>query len=468
MWQYRNPTRAATILEDRGCLGQQEAVRAARSVRSSLASLKGTQHVRGSVERGVKHLLKRATMKPRVKPSGRSFPSPKQRYEWIQQARDLLKPLYARGPASRKLSEVDYGRKDPRLGHLFGPEYATAAKNPIEKCGDCFRWALWEAVNNGGLLVHGWVVHPIFGNELMAHAWVERDGWVYDWQHCEQGMGMCPMSHEDFAEVYQPRGEKSYRGSPRLIGKAYNEGHYGPWHSPPWSDPHWRPNPRGGKGRPGHGWLKKARQPLHYLRTEIGNVSRTLDQIANLIDELQSNLGSLRKSKYHQLIGKLRGLTEDSDVIPLLESLEMELRQVGANTSLRPAKRQLINLTHTYNINEQRRLEKYEKMRDWAMSYPWIDVYDNALGLRGEVHFVSDDRRLAGFTIPKNQKDNFTAYIDSEPNYTWRLSRKPLWLLADQPALVIVEALSLQSEEERKARLQRRKTKRALRKRRRP
>ena len=42
--------------------------------------------------------------------------------------------------------------------------------------GDCFRWALWDAVNNGGTLVHGWTNHPETGT--YAHAWVERAGKV--------------------------------------------------------------------------------------------------------------------------------------------------------------------------------------------------------------------------------------------------------------------------------------------------
>lgn len=113
----------------------------------------------------------------------------------------------------------------------------------IEKCGDCFGWALWDAAKNGGTLVHGWVIHPIFGTELMAHAWVERDGEVYDWQHCEKGMGACPTTIEEFYEEYQPQHTASYPGNPRLAGKLFREGHYGPWHPEPWADPDWRPNP---------------------------------------------------------------------------------------------------------------------------------------------------------------------------------------------------------------------------------
>ena len=112
----------------------------------------------------------------------------------------------------------------------------------MEKQGNCYQWALWNAVNNGGELVHGWILHPIFGTELTAHAWVERDGEIYDWQHCEQEMGDCPISIEEFYQEYQPQGIARYPGTPRLVGRAHRAGHYGPWHPEPWVDPDWRPN----------------------------------------------------------------------------------------------------------------------------------------------------------------------------------------------------------------------------------
>ena len=117
----------------------------------------------------------------------------------------------------------------------------------MEKHGDCYRWALWDAVNNGGELVHGWIVHPIFGTELTAHAWVERDGQVYDWQRCEQGMGDCPISVEEFYQEYQPQGVAHYPGTPKLVGRVHREGNWGPWHPEPWTDPDWRPDKKGGR-----------------------------------------------------------------------------------------------------------------------------------------------------------------------------------------------------------------------------
>jgi hypothetical protein len=105
--------------------------------------------------------------------------------------------------------------------------------------GDCFRWALWDAVNNGGTLVHGWSHHPDTGT--YAHAWVERDGMVYDWQRCDQNLGPCPQPLDEFDAEFLPEHEERYPGNGRLIGRAAKEGSYGPWHSDPWSDPTWTP-----------------------------------------------------------------------------------------------------------------------------------------------------------------------------------------------------------------------------------
>jgi len=110
----------------------------------------------------------------------------------------------------------------------------------MQKQGDCFRWALWDAIHNGGNLVHGWIIHPFFGTELMAHAWVERDGFVYDWQSCEYSQED-PLPLTEFYELRKPVGLAVYPGSPKLLGRAHREGHYGPWHQAPWSDPNWKP-----------------------------------------------------------------------------------------------------------------------------------------------------------------------------------------------------------------------------------
>lgn len=231
---------------------------------------------------------------------------------------------------------------------------------------------------------------------------------------------------------------------------------------------HFRRNPRRGPGQPGHSWLKSARKPLHYLRTEISNTSRTLDQIKELLDDIQQNIGGLRKSEFNHLIGDLLLVLEQSDVVPMLTDLEAELRRISASTGLRPVKRQLIDIASKYSTREQRRLRDIDKSRDRAMSYPWVDIYSLALGLGGEVHFVSDDRRLAGFVVPKNNKNEFLDFINNDSNYEWKEAKHQRWLLKDQPALIIVECLVLRSEAHRKAQIQKRKDKRTIRRRKPP
>lgn len=106
--------------------------------------------------------------------------------------------------------------------------------------GDCFRWALWDAVKNGGVLVHAWLQHPITGT--YAHAWVERGNLVFDWQSCHLGQNLCPQLKEDFYADNLPDAIARYPSDEiKLVAKATQEGHYGPWHPEPWSDPDWRP-----------------------------------------------------------------------------------------------------------------------------------------------------------------------------------------------------------------------------------
>jgi len=146
----RNPTRAENILEGRGCLGRAEAEQVAKSIKGSLASLRGTRQISGSVERGVLRLLKDATLAPKITKSGRSFPSPEQRYSRVKLAQKMIAPLYIRGPGSRKIIHrpIEEEGKDPRLGHLFGEEYRSVAAryryNPYDEyCESCDYLVEW-------------------------------------------------------------------------------------------------------------------------------------------------------------------------------------------------------------------------------------------------------------------------------------------------------------------------------------
>ena len=122
-------------------------------------------------------------------------------------------------------------------------------------------------------------------------------------------------------------------------------------------------------------------------------------------------------------------------------------------------------MTHNYNVKELLRLRDYEKIRYRAMDHPWINIYDAALGLGGEVDFVSQDLRVAGFTIPKDNLSEFTSLIDEDDSFTHEISEKHHWLLPENPALVIVRSKLLHSEERRQAKIEERKNRRRIRRR---
>ena len=119
-----NPTKAENILARavRPCMTREEAIGAAQSIERSLESIERRSSIRGSHKKGILQLLWWA----------RTAKTPKDRIRWISQAQDMLKPLKARGPGSRKLPR----EKDPRLGRLMG-----AAANPPLRHGAKVTWS---------------------------------------------------------------------------------------------------------------------------------------------------------------------------------------------------------------------------------------------------------------------------------------------------------------------------------------
>lgn len=84
--------------------------------------------------------------------------------------------------------------------------------------GSCFPWAYANA--HGGKLKHGMVTHPWSG-KAYEHAWVERDGRVYDWQtSVGLGPGQTGWSREDFYAKYKPIKIKTYEAA-RLASKSW-------------------------------------------------------------------------------------------------------------------------------------------------------------------------------------------------------------------------------------------------------
>jgi len=103
--------------------------------------------------------------------------------------------------------------------------------------GQCYSWALRQIRNDTSghtVLVHGTVTEP-FHRPLhkYPHAWVERDGKVFDWQTIEAGHGGNFMGvgfpREVFYELFKPTKMKRYNHNAALVA-ALRSGHHGPWH----------------------------------------------------------------------------------------------------------------------------------------------------------------------------------------------------------------------------------------------
>ena len=105
----------------------------------------------------------------------------------------------------------------------------ASALAPRVVCGECFGYA-YELVTKkgGGVLKHGTVTHP-WDKTAFPHAWVEKDGKVYDWQTAEvRRTGPGPLPVADFYKWWKPQDVKIYTAD-EARGQAARAGHYGPW-----------------------------------------------------------------------------------------------------------------------------------------------------------------------------------------------------------------------------------------------
>jgi hypothetical protein len=82
------------------------------------------------------------------------------------------------------------------------------------------------AKREGGTLKHGMVTHPWDKNDFW-HAWVEKDGKIYDWQTAEVRKTE-PASVSDFYAWWKPRDVTSYTAA-EAQKHAHKSKHYGPW-----------------------------------------------------------------------------------------------------------------------------------------------------------------------------------------------------------------------------------------------
>lgn len=93
-------------------------------------------------------------------------------------------------------------------------------------CGECYSYA-YARVREGGMLVHATVRDPWSGKRY-GHAWVEDDGYVYDWQ-TSVGLGTGkPRTYAAFYDLYQPEQLRFFDTTAAAVN-ALRHRHYGPW-----------------------------------------------------------------------------------------------------------------------------------------------------------------------------------------------------------------------------------------------
>lgn len=111
-----------------------------------------------------------------------------------------------------------------RVEHFnVAPEIQCRLHHVKVRHGDCYKLALLGCLHGGDdwTLVHGETVGPR-GMGRMGHAWLERDGWVYDpvldrvwpWQIYAKFVGAVLMCRYSYAETFR---------------YAEETGHCGPW-----------------------------------------------------------------------------------------------------------------------------------------------------------------------------------------------------------------------------------------------
>lgn len=102
---------------------------------------------------------------------------------------------------------------NPRLRIRMGRCYELAGIAAIDQ-------PLWS-------LVHG-EVDTIDGGRI-GHAWLEREGWVYDTSHG------CSFTRQDYLDRYHAVEFARWQGGKEAAQMMRARGHYGPWVGP-WAD----------------------------------------------------------------------------------------------------------------------------------------------------------------------------------------------------------------------------------------
>ncbi len=107
-------------------------------------------------------------------------------------------------------------------------------KLPAVPRGDCFRYVWNYALKHlGAIFIHGTVIEPCaMDPNRHVHAWVEDNGFVYDWQTMEAGEGGKftgkGWPKGIYYETFKPEDITRYTMHEILRNTGYHN-HFGPW-----------------------------------------------------------------------------------------------------------------------------------------------------------------------------------------------------------------------------------------------
>ena len=115
-------------------------------------------------------------------------------------------------------------------------DYKLWLENKTIPCGECFSFAnnfAREMLDDGIIpedeikVVHGMVEEPMaLEPKRYAHAWIEVQGKVRDWQMRMSGKHFLPI--KDFYKLYKPTDIKKYTVEESMVNMLKYK-HHGPW-----------------------------------------------------------------------------------------------------------------------------------------------------------------------------------------------------------------------------------------------
>ena len=125
-------------------------------------------------------------------------------------------------------------RRWGKLYFLTEESSLAPARRDVVPAGRCYDYAYRQAMEHidrsDVVIVHG-TVHDAWDKHPFVHAWVERDGRVYDWQTMEYGASKYAgvgWPREAFYEAFQPTDVTRYTPE-EVVVNTIRQRHKGPW-----------------------------------------------------------------------------------------------------------------------------------------------------------------------------------------------------------------------------------------------